>query len=220
MTQLETRFAALADEWTALCNQSRSDSARWEQLLSAIAREEEQLRDAGRWLHGRADYLGVIGKHRDELVHSRMIGWLLDPCGHHGLGTQVLSTVLEYTDLLPRDPAILARTRVSLEVPIGEGRMDIVVEARGLYLVIENKVDAVEGPGQCAYYLERVQHPDRRFIFLTPDGRDPDSAPEFRTMGYGDFADLLEQVLGRSRKGAIGFDIAAAYLRTLRLEFE
>lgn len=219
MHELEHQFSTIAQEWLALESRSLADVQRWQHRLAALLTEEEGLRDAGRWVHGRTDFLGVVGKHRDELVHSRLIGWLLDPCGHHGLGSSVLSAVLAAAGLTPASPNLLCRARVRLEVPVAEGRLDIVVEAPGLYLVIENKVDASEGPGQCAYYVENVQHAFKCFILLTPDGRAADDAPVVRPLSYAAFARLLESAIAESSSSGDGRAVAVDYLRTLRMEF-
>ncbi len=59
-------------------------------------------------------------------------------------------------------------------------RMDLLVEA-GAWLVIENKVDSLEQPGQVKDYLEHLQRCTQRgtiqstLIYLTPNGRSPQS---------------------------------------------
>jgi len=50
---------------------------------------------AGLWMRGRADFLGVMWMERAEIRHSRLIAWLLDPLGRHGLGASVLRGVLK-----------------------------------------------------------------------------------------------------------------------------
>lgn len=212
-------YELLLHEWRSLASQTQSEATRWEHELAQIADEEGTLRAAGHWVHGRSDSLAIIGKQRDELVHSRMIGWLLDPCGHHRIGASLLQAVLARVGIPVPSPTALARARVRLEVPIAQGRMDIVVEAPQLYLVIENKVDALEGDGQCAYYSEHVTHPYRQFIFLTPDGRAPRDAPEFHRLSYPDLADTIAATLSGSRAPSAASHVAAEYLRTLRLEF-
>ena len=142
---MEQEFERVVSDWAQVRERSRSDISRWEQKVNQLALDEGRLRDSGLWVHGRTDYLGVIGLHRDELVHSRLVGWLLDPCGHHGLGPRVLKAVLTHAGLRCEGTVRPERARVALEVVVQEGRMDIVVQGPGFYLVIENKVDAEEG---------------------------------------------------------------------------
>src|SRR5262249_28404613 len=112
-TAMESRLALMRAEWRELHSQSID---RWNQHLQNIQKGEERLRDAGRWRRGRRDFLGVLGRHRDELTHSRMIEWLLDPCGHHGLGTHVLAGVLAAVGVSPGNWPQLARVRTRREV--------------------------------------------------------------------------------------------------------
>ena len=125
--------------------------------FAAVKAEAESIIDAGHWTSGPEDLLGVLGRRRDELVHSRVIAWLLVPTNRHGLGRRVLRGLLDHVwpgeDLLARGPV-----RVELEEPreapddaglLRAARADIVVRGETLCLVIENKVDAGEGPDQC-----------------------------------------------------------------------
>lgn len=217
----EASCLAIQSEWLRCRGVDRDETSIWEAAVQSMSSEEGVLRNAGQWMHGRDDLLGVIGRHRDELTHSRFVGWLLDPCARHGLGTRVLSTLLTQLFGDSCSVARLELARVRWEVPVAEGRLDIVVSAPGVYLVVENKVDAAEGETQCAYYEEHVLHPDRRFVLLTPDGRQPQSGEHFAPLSYKVFAAVLERALAETTadEGTPGRRIAAEYLRTLRREF-
>ena len=104
-------------------------------------------------------------------------------------------------------------------MPVADGRLDIVVEAPGLYLVIENKVDAEEGDGQCSYYCDHVQRPDARFILLSPDGRRAREAEAFEPLRFTQLAAILRQSLTDASNVAPGRRIAEDYLSTLNTEF-
>jgi hypothetical protein len=217
----QARYEDLARAWAVIQDVHAHDLAGWEDRIDAMSSQEATLRDAGQWTHGRDDLLGVIWQHRDELTHSRMIGWLLDPCARHGLGSRVLRLLLRETfpgDWVNDTP--LNQARVQLEVPVAEGRMDIVVSAPGLYLVIENKVDAPEGEKQVRYYIDHVRVPDARFILLSPDGWPAEDAPECKPFTYSQVASLLGAALVASNSSASGRAAAIEYLRTLRKEFK
>jgi hypothetical protein len=219
MDSQERRFELLLAEWETLQSRTQSDVTIWEERIERLVDEETKLRDAGLWVHGRADYLGVLARHRDELTHSRLIGWLLDPCARHGLGSRVLRGLLGCGGLTVDDAHALGRARVTLEHPLAGGRLDIVVDGPGFYLVIENKVDAAEGPDQCAFYAAHVDRADRVLIFLTPDGREATAAPDFIPVSYRALANLLADALSAATSSGAGRDVASEYLRTLRLEF-
>ena len=149
---------------------------RWEQALETIRVEQTALRSAGRWVGGPSDMLSVIGYSRAETVHSALTGWLLDPSRRHGLGSRFLERVL--ARCFPHESFRgLGTARVSTEVPGPTGRIDILVTARDMTVVIENKVDAIERPGQCDdYYRDFRQETGARFVFLSPEGRPASTA--------------------------------------------
>lgn len=222
----ESTFADLRADWLRIQNDAQAAMAGWEAQLADLVAEESRLRDAGKWMHGRADYLGVIDRHRDELVHSKMLAWFLDPCARHGLGTRVLAGVLRLTHPDAPVPSRLERANVFTEVVLGERRLDIVVDAPGLYLVIENKVDADESDGQCAYYYKHVRRADARFILLSSDGRTSRDTPEFQPLRFSQVARVLEEALrdapapGGGGSALSGRRIVTDYLETLRREFD
>lgn len=223
----EAAFVELLREWNDLSARSRVDVARWDLALESMCADELRLRSEGKWARGRDDFMGVLGVERLEVRHSRVIAWLLDPCGRHGLGVRFLEEVLAKTMSPSEIDAIrpgLAGAQPQCEVVIAGGRLDIVVEAAGLYLVIENKVDAPEGDKQCEYYFDTVLRDGRRFIFLTPDARPlhterDDVREAFAHCLYSELADMLERALRAAHHDATGRHIATDYLRTLRREF-
>lgn len=223
----ESAFVELLREWNGLASRTTVDLAHWPRVFDGMLADELHLRSDGRWTRGRDDFMGVLGIERAEVRHSRLIAWLLDPCGRHGLGSsflvQLLSKAMSPGEIESIRPA-LAGASSSCEVPIEGGRLDIVVEAAGLYLVIENKVDAPEADRQCEYYFDTVTRAGRRFVFLTPDSRPlrterEDLREAFATCLYADLANMLEHALRSGDPNAAGRTVATEYLRTLRKEF-
>ena len=157
-----------------------------------------------------------------------MIRWLLDPCGRHGLGTRVLESVVSATAGGVPLGAVLSSARARCEVQAGTGRIDILVEAPGLCLVIENKVDANEGEDQCGYYYRHFcDRKGARFVFLTPSGAQTvsatgDASNVFLALSYVQLAKTLEKALSAtaSTPAASGRHIAEDYLRTLKQVFQ
>jgi hypothetical protein len=228
----QKKLASLLAEWNRICAAQRVDVERWEKRLGELAEEERHLRREGAWVDGPDHYLGVLGHERVEVTHSRLIAWLLDPCKHHGLGTRFLEGLLAeaFGATVARELAPgLPDARPRCEVPVLNGRLDIVVEAPGLYLVIENKVDAPEGDGQCEYYFTHVKMPGRRFILLSPDGRRatsklPSVVDAFVPLQYRTLRRILNSALtnassGTRTSGARGRHVAEDYVRTLEREF-
>lgn len=126
------------------------------------------------------------------------------PGGGHGLGAAVLRALvaraLEALEALPGEPSAAlpaapaaidpAQVTVRREAPVGDG---VRASARAPDLrcawrdddgaawvvLIENKIDAGEGDGQVRDYLAWAarEHPEahRLLLYVTPDGRGPDS---------------------------------------------
>ncbi len=161
---------------------------------------------------------------RTEIRHSRLIAWLLDPLAHHGLGSSVLRGLLDRC-FPGEDFEPLEEAKPECEVVRGPYRADIVVWLAGRTLIIENKVDAPESPGQCdGMCHEFANDPDPYYVFLTPQGRPPEASTGlgrdlFRPIAYRDLRDLLRGALGAQGSRGEGRHIAEDYLRTLAREF-
>jgi len=222
-------LAVLKHEWGLIASRKSIDVDTWERALGMVEAEERRLRSEGKWARGRDDFMGVLGIHRAEIRHSRILAWLLDPCGRHGLGTQLLRALLAKTTNPGGDSdgggaGLLEEATSQCEVPIEGGRLDIVVEAPGLYLVIENKIDALESKRQCEHYFRTVSQPERRFLLLAPERRvlrteSQDVHDAFGICTYAELAVFLEEALGRGLAEASGRAVALDYLKTLRREF-
>ncbi|MEO6599833.1 MAG: PD-(D/E)XK nuclease family protein [Polyangiaceae bacterium] len=218
------RLASMVDEWRG-CSSPEFDLKKWQAHFDSLLTEECRLREEGFWQFGPDDFFGVLGIARDENRHSAMIAWLLDPAAHHGLRTSMLKGLLVHLELPVPEQLALARTVT--EESRQQARVDIVVRSPGLTLIIENKVDAVESVGQCDEYFRLYrQETGACFVFLTPDGRPPETAygeakEAFKRFGYRDLQSLLEQALDRSSGAGStpGRRLAYDYLKTLKREF-
>lgn len=226
-SQDAAQFALMAVQWqTIIDGSSVQDVGRWAKTLAKMQNEQRALRAAGLWVGGPTDLLSAVGQARSELVHSAAIAWLLDPAMHHGLGTRMLVHLLKRC-FKDDQFADLTQASVYTEVTRGAARVDILVQAEGITLVIENKVDAPEGIDQCdAYFRLFGNDPGARFVFLSPDGRRPQSATglaaeAFRPLGYREIMADLNAVLACTEHSPHGLGRAAAeqYLLTLRRQF-
>lgn len=105
--------------------------------------------------------IGFIGQ---ELMHSRLLAFLLDPNESHGLGTSFLEGFLqkvsESTDSvsLPSGGSDLRQATVRTEVPTGDGRMDILLtdKASQWAMMIENKIATTEHSNQLDRYYRSM----------------------------------------------------------------
>jgi hypothetical protein len=228
-----TRLTELRAEWLAAqarlaeseAHEADRLTAQWTSLFRVLVARERELKQAGDWIRGRADFFGVMSLERAEIRHSRMIAWLLDPLGQHGLGVSVLRRLL-LACFPEKDFETLDDAQPQCEVVKGPCRADIVVWLPSQTLIIENKVDAAESIGQCdVICTEFESKPDPMFVFLTPEGRLPENSSGvgrdlFQPLAYREFREMLRSALGESARRGDGRHVASDYLRTLELEFK
>jgi PD-(D/E)XK nuclease superfamily len=201
---------------------------RWDVNMTEWARlstELESLQAAGRWPSGPTTTLEIIAETRREAVHEKLIAWLLDPLGNHGLGSAVLAALvscLGTSQAIP--PERLAQARIRRQVAGPTGRPDIVAIMPGFTLVIELKIDAEEGLEQTTRQADDYRgKPNVRFVFLTPDGSAPND-PRFRPLSLLDLHRCLNRALASSPPPVlhlhrIGRATAEEYAATLERMF-
>ena len=192
--------------------------ASWRAEIERLRTKQQELQGLGVWRTGPDDFLGVLRRTRDELTHSRLLGWLLTPTGQHGLGSALVRRFFAYCGVDP-DLAVVDAAVVRLEVSRPESEADIVVECPEATVVIENKIDAIEQPNQCARLS--YDHPDATWVFLTPKGVGPTSAaPDQRNLwkllSWPQVAEMLNEALAGGNQSAPGRTVAEQYLGTLR----
>jgi hypothetical protein len=232
----QTRLDALRVDWLGV--DARRQPGRSAPIdterFAAVQGEAEALIAASRWTSGPSDLLSVLGRQRDELVHSRMIGWLLVPTNRHGLGRGFLRGLLDHVwpgeGLLVSGPILVdleeSRTAEDDSGRSRSARADIVLRGDSLCLVIENKLDAVEQLDQCErlYWAWADQPIETRWLFLTPTGRPPVTATSaeakaaWRAVGFGALRDILAVAIddAGTEASAPGPSSALQYLATLR----
>lgn len=222
------RFEQVRSEWAAITHEPPPDAERFRTLKN----EADALIAAGRWVSGPGDMLGVLGRSRDELFHSRLIAWLLVPTNRHGLGRRFATRLMQ--ELWPAE-GLLNSGLIEVETEesasaldeigqVRESRADIVIRGQGVTVVVENKLDAGEQPEQCErlYWGWAEQAADARYVFLTPTGRGPTTAYSqaalgaWRPMSYGQIRDVLADALAAPTTAIPeGRATAEQYLATL-----
>lgn len=227
-----SRFDRLRAGWEVLHEERRTRGRQasialidsWDQQLQALKGDVARLKREGLWLHGRSDFLGVMGMGRDERRHSRLIAWLLDPLGRHGLGSRFLNRLLA-TCFPGVDFGDTELARTQCEVARGGRLADIVVWLPWAMVVIEVKVDAPEGGTQCDDLCrEFAGDIEPHFVFLTPTGRPPERSvgeglEKFKPLRFQQLREMLQSVLGRNGPSGEGRHIAEDYVSTLEREF-
>jgi len=123
----------------------------------------------------------ALGVAEAEIRHSRLLAWLLNPSGSHGLGTKYLKSFLELVCAEDGDElADYALDLRNFEVHCEHERMDLVLINRtgNFVCAIENKVRTDQGDRQLERYRQSFEaaHKDWacKFVFLTLKGEKPD----------------------------------------------
>jgi PD-(D/E)XK nuclease superfamily len=228
----ESELDALWAEWRLVGHTGAPIVGLDENLLRTIRHEAAEIRARGEWVSGPADLLSVLGRPRFELFHSRVLGWLLNPTGRHGLGDAFLRAFL--AELWATETFDTGMVRIELERPRAgisavtgetvEARADLVLSFEALVVIIENKLDAGEQSDQCErLYWPWAEDPvDTRWVFLTPSGREPVTATSaaakgvWRSMSYRQVRNALEAAVGVSPDlRSVGRATAQQYLATL-----
>lgn len=175
--------------------------ARWFEIIA------QPLLDARQGAF-HCDPWEVAGLGRDEFRNTAVLAWLLNPRGSHGLGDAALKPLLEQINRqfggdFSLSPSDFCHVRVETN-PDGEisNRIDIEIDSKNFYLIIEVKIDAQEGKDQLRRYgdLAKIQARDRPWaiVFLTPDGRDANTAGQHLKKTFSMSWNNLSQAVTKS----------------------
>ena len=162
------------------------------------------------------------------MAHTRMLAWLLEPTGRHGLGDRFLRRLLKRLQVTEeRSPT--RGTRASASYWRNGREADIVVRGHDFTLIVEIKVDAGEQPRQCEDLYESFrQDPNPHFLFLTPGGQRPESAfsdvarRAFATISWPEIRRMAQAACDECLRGSPrsrGATVVENYLITLEEQF-
>ena len=149
---------------------------------------------------GKVSMFDVLGMARNEIRHSRVLRWLLDPNESHGLGPLFLRAFLQKVCMAGGDAFdLLTADLDTFSVYHEYKHIDLLLLSResGIVVAIENKVDSSEHDNQLKRYEDvlRTDFPEdkfkRAFVYLTPDGDDA-SRPEWVPVPYQKIIEVIE----------------------------
>ena len=139
----------------------------------------------------------TLDLHWQEVVHSRVLAWLLSPTENHGLGDFFLKNFLQTIfpgDSLPSDwSAATVQSEWHNAVQGYRGRLDLLVieESNFVLCAVENKVWSNEHSNQLTRYRKALekQYPNftRKYVFLSPRATKPEMPEEqehWTSVGY------------------------------------
>ena len=148
-------------------------------ILNKSKTEQDEARKRGELFN----IFNVLGLSADEArTHSAFLAELLNPEGSHGLGDRFLQAFLRAVDCLDAWEFDTSSAKVSTERSIGHisddyaegGRLDLVIEAGGRAIIIENKIYAGDQGRQLErYYQYGKSYPEGfKLLYLTLNGGD------------------------------------------------
>lgn len=182
---------------------------------------------------------GTMDYGRLEVAHTRTLAWLLDPKKEHGFEHALLREFVSFVfnaKFSPDDEQFELPEKFNLEIEAVEAekvtdkkdRLDLFVkgkivdgstlEKKSFIIVVEAKIDAMEGDEQLARYdkfLEKFRDNEIRRVFLTTSGRhDTTSKNElWRPLQFSELAHIFrDSYLKHELKNKHGFHFLRYYL--------
>jgi hypothetical protein len=154
----------------------------------------------GLWRKTHFNLFAILGYQRLEEAHSNILAWLLNPEDSHGLGDKFLSAF--FRSVFAKEPISYSSITVIRENQEGKDRPDVVVKGDNWWLVIENKIDGIEGKGQTTKYAKRWGRNGEIgenvfLVFLTPSGTLP-ACKHFKPVSYRVIREVLENICSES----------------------
>jgi len=165
----------------------------------------------------------LAGLNRDEVRNSSILAWILNPRGNHGLGSFALTAILQSlnkslnthvaTFPIEVERDCVVRTEYNPDGDISN-RVDIQIEGKSFYLIIEVKIDAVEGENQIQRYgnISEKQARERPWliVYLTPSGKAPNTAGDYKEkvvcMSWLEISKLIRPTLEKKHGNQIRTD--------------
>ncbi|MCZ4093541.1 PD-(D/E)XK nuclease family protein [Sinorhizobium psoraleae] len=221
------RLSELLQRINALLPQERTieatppDEAKLRGLLSDLS----PLITAFSAIGNADDIWSVVGLERNEVRTARVLTWLLDPRGSHGARATYFKTLWQNIPEQRRPfelGTVLRATRETVPIGDGQNRVDIEVEGDDFIVIIEVKIDAVEGLNQLSRYVSVAKakatvRGKSKFavLFLTP-GR-PLTLPQHCVhVSWLDISRAIKQTLKANPSESMGAHLASSFADHIR----
>ena len=191
-------------------NENRSDSEKITSFLKDLSSAESKL-----GFKNTLNVFDAAGLGRQEIKHSKMLSFFLDPSKGHCLGDKILNEIIlnNFDSISSRHPSQTIRPTTIFLNSIGDlyvhcewKNIDIIAysEILNFILIIENKVDAKEsskdGTSQLNKYANIIESDpkfanfSKLYLYLTIDGEEP-TDKRWSTITHQDILGYLESSL-------------------------
>jgi hypothetical protein len=206
--------------------------AHWPEAVRRLNNQHRKLRDEIRKqaaddpIFSPVDLLSTIEHALDERLHTKALAYLLDWRKRHGFGKHVLQNILErmpHGSGASKVSTLLRSKSSSVKVDSEFGHCDIwleiAVRKRCALIIIENKIEAPEGPSQLERYAKKAKLWQKHhkgailLIYLTPEG-DSASSDKWTSLSYLQLAAALRKTW-LEEPNAVGRHWLGLYITTI-----
>ena len=157
------------------------------------------------WI-GKFNIFDVLKISKNEIRHSNVLCWLLDPSENHGFGDTFIKGVFQRiveNDIEDKHDIFktLLSDMYSFSVQREWKNIDILLVSNEekIVLAIENKVSSQEHSDQLNRYRKIIEdeYPKfkRFYVYLTPDGEEPSDEENWDILTYSDIVEILEDLI-------------------------
>lgn len=205
----------------------RANDLRWRMLGANVQRRSlltSVQRGAVHSLELEPDLLGPMGESRYEPIHTKLLAYHLNPLNGSELAPLLLKALLAVVAERCQErglaqPSYLPGSKASVEAErvTSKGRVDISISLPDTLILIENKVDAEEGPAQLARYHDALGelrgNRQGLLVYLTlPGAAQPKSSIPYAHLT---FRDVLQAWLPVATHGGGAAEYLARYLKSI-----
>lgn len=179
-----------------------------EKALNEFLNDISCLNELKKWETG-FNVFDVLNIARNEIRHSNVLSWLLNPNGDHGLGDLILYGVL--SEMLVLNPEskfkqtkLLLLDLSSFDVRREEEHIDLLLvsQKEKFVIAIENKTFTGEHDNQLDRYKKYVEKYfggyDALYIYLTPHGDESSDSENWLALSYDAVYKSVEKALNET----------------------
>ncbi len=177
--------------------------------------------------------LNILNISNHEIRHSNVLGWIIDPNGHHNLNDIILKKIIAHIYVDPLNKEILPSnfnfqdvylsSFIDAKVYREKDNIDLLVisESNKFILLIENKIHAKESLIQLKKYLDKIKDNYQGYcilpVFLTLSGEEPKGA-QYCVLDHFSISEIIENTISlyRDNMSIEVYNFIHFYLDSLR----
>lgn len=159
------------------------------QQVNDIVKSDKTLQEQRRLRGEKYNVFEVLGlKNKEVRLHSAFLAELLNVRGCHGLGDAFLNAFIKTTGIEAFEIGT-SGCKTTVEFPIDDGRIDILIRNGDKGIIVENKIYAPDGDKQLSRYATYGKNKFKsgyELIYLTLSGKEasPYSLGELKEENY------------------------------------